>query len=132
MLWSLVYLITKKTMWQNKNKIQTNQKTTVSLPKLEYIPTDKRMWNSIKRRVKISDKIFDLKDFALIYVWAVVWWWVSYFSVEDKIKGEYKKRLIILSVVALLVLIILLWMKYQKKEFNNTILTDMEETESCL
>lgn len=119
-------------MAQNKSKIKTNQETTVSLPKLDYISIDKRMWNSIKRRVKISDKVFDFKDFALIYIWAVVWWWVSYFSVDDKIKVEYKKRLIILSVVALLVLIILLWIKYQKKEFNNTILIDMEETESCL
>jgi len=50
------------------NKIQTNQKTTISIPKIEYIPTDRRMWNSIKRRVKISDRIFDLKDIVLLFI----------------------------------------------------------------
>jgi len=112
------------------NKIQTNQKTTISIPKIEYIPTDRRMWNSIKRRVKISDRIFDLKDIVLLFIWSVLWWWVSFFSVEDTKKSEYLKWLILLSVIAFISALILLWIKKQKKEFTDTVLEDMNDVES--
>ena len=53
---------------RNSQKIKVNQETNVSIPRIEYIPTDKKMWNSIKRRIAISDKIFDFKDLVLIYI----------------------------------------------------------------
>ena len=108
-----------------------NQPTRISVPITEHIATDKRMWNSIKRRIAISDNIFDFKDIALIYIWAIVGWWVSLFSVDEKIIIEYRKWLFLLSVWAVIVVLILVWMKKQKKEFNNTIISDMQEIEDC-
>ena len=111
-------------------KIGVNQETTITIPNVEYISTDKRMWNSIKRRIKIADKIFDIKEIVLIFIWSVLWWWISYFSVDEKIKPEYYKWLIIFSVFAIVVFCIYFWLKKEKKDFTNTVLADMDDIES--
>lgn len=114
-------------MTRNKKRLNINTTTTISIPNVEYVPAEKGMLISMKRRLEISDKIFDFKDIVLIFIWAVVWWWVSYFSVDEKMKVEYKNRLIQFSVIWVLLFIILYWIKYQKKEFINTILYDINE-----
>lgn len=114
-----------------KKELQVNQETTISIPKVEYIPTDKRMWHSIKRRIQITDKIFDFKDILLVYIWCVWWWWISYIFVEEKIKHEVVRYLIILTVIAVLVFIVYFILKKHKREFNNTIIDDMNEIERC-
>gem|GEM_PF-1489282 len=55
---------------------------------------------------------------------------MSFFSVEDTKKSEYLKWLILLSVIAFISALILLWIKKQKKEFTDTVLEDMNDVES--
>ena len=74
---------------KNNQKIRTNQTTTVTIPKPDYISIDRRIWNSIKRRIEISDRIFDIKDFVLILIGAVLGGWVSYFSIDSTKQSEY-------------------------------------------
>lgn len=40
----------------------------VSLKKVEYIPVDRKIWNSIKRRIAVIEKVFDPKDIIMVLV----------------------------------------------------------------
>lgn len=126
-----MYFLTIKKMVTQKNnqKIRTNQTTTVTIPKPDYISIDRRIWNSIKRRIEISDRIFDIKDFVLILIGAVLGGWVSYFSIDSTKQSEYWKWLILFTFSSLIALIILFWFKKQKKEFTDTVIADMNEIE---
>jgi len=112
-----------------KDKLVVNSTSSISIPEIEYISTDKKMWDSMKRRIEITENIFDFKDLLLVYIWCVWWWWISYLFVDNIKQNDVKNYLILLTIIAVISLIILFILKKYKKDFNKTIIEDMNEIE---
>jgi len=53
---------------KNKNQFTESLDYTFTLPETNYLPVDRKFWDSIKRRIAISEKLFDFKDVVLVYI----------------------------------------------------------------